>query len=167
MRSPVSPKVAVQAGSKHAMTFTTIMMAKQSQKARPISPPTMPVFKVATAILALILIGINSLDSKCLNRSVGRLTHQKVHAFQTFDVFFARSSSVTLSIPPVSTDKVRNHLLKALPSVVDSVSPVWISSFVGVSKECLKSISWSVVRTALEVIGSCGRADEIAPKKGV
>jgi hypothetical protein len=55
MRKPVKPKEAVQAGRRQEATFTTRMMARQSQKGRPMLPPTMPVDNVATAILALNL----------------------------------------------------------------------------------------------------------------
>lgn len=62
IRSPVKPKDAVQAGSRQETTFTTIMMAKQSQKDKPILPPTIPVDKVATAMLALNLEDVRSFE---------------------------------------------------------------------------------------------------------
>jgi hypothetical protein len=55
MRKPVNPNDAVHAGNKQLRRFTTTMIAKESQNARPKVPPTMPVDKVATAILALNL----------------------------------------------------------------------------------------------------------------
>ena len=55
MRKPVKPNDAVHAGSMQLARFTTMMIAKQSQKASPIAPPTMPVLSVATAIFALNL----------------------------------------------------------------------------------------------------------------
>lgn len=55
IRKPVSPNDAVHAGKRHEAMFTTRIMAKQSQKDRPIDPPTIPVDNVATAILALNL----------------------------------------------------------------------------------------------------------------
>jgi hypothetical protein len=58
IRKPVSPKEAVQAGRRQEATFTTRIMAKQSQKDRPMLPPTMPVESVATAMFALNLEGI-------------------------------------------------------------------------------------------------------------
>jgi len=59
MRKPVNPKEAVQAGSRQEATFTTRMIAKQSQNDKPILPPTMPVERVATAMLALNLVPIS------------------------------------------------------------------------------------------------------------
>ena len=59
MRKPVNPKEAVQAGSRQEATFTTRMIAKQSQNDKPILPPTMPVERVATAMLALNLVSIS------------------------------------------------------------------------------------------------------------
>ncbi len=55
IRKPVSLNDAVQAGKRHDAMFTTRMIAKQSQNARPMLPPTIPVDKVATAMLALNL----------------------------------------------------------------------------------------------------------------
>ena len=55
IRRPVNPNVAVQAGKRQEKMFTVVMMAKQCQKLRPMLPPTIPVFNVATAKLALIL----------------------------------------------------------------------------------------------------------------
>lgn len=55
MRKPVKPKEAVQAGKTQETTLTTRMMAKESQKERPMLPPTMPVDSVATAMFALSL----------------------------------------------------------------------------------------------------------------
>jgi len=55
IRNPVKPKDAVQAGSKQETTLTTRNMAKQSQKLRPMLPPTIPVDNVATAMFALSL----------------------------------------------------------------------------------------------------------------
>lgn len=55
IRSPVSPNEEVHAGNRQLTTFTTTMMAKQSQKERPKAPPIIPVLRVATAILALNL----------------------------------------------------------------------------------------------------------------
>ena len=52
---PVRPKEAVHAGRRQLIRFITTMMAKQSQKERPIEPPTIPVDNVATAMLALSL----------------------------------------------------------------------------------------------------------------
>lgn len=55
MRRPVKPKDAVHAGNMQVMRFMTTIIAKLSQKDRPIDPPTMPVDRVATAMLALSL----------------------------------------------------------------------------------------------------------------
>jgi hypothetical protein len=55
MRKPVNPKDAVQAGKRQDAMFTTRMIAKQSQNAKPMLPPTIPVERVAMAILALNL----------------------------------------------------------------------------------------------------------------
>jgi hypothetical protein len=55
MRNPVKPKEAVQAGRRQEATFTTRIIANESQKDKPMLPPTMPVDSVATAILALSL----------------------------------------------------------------------------------------------------------------
>jgi hypothetical protein len=56
MRSPVSPKPAVQAGMRQDTRLTMTMIAKQSQKDKPIEPPILPMFNVATAMLALNLL---------------------------------------------------------------------------------------------------------------
>lgn len=53
--NPDSPNPAVQAGIRQASKFTTTIIAKQSQNARPIAPPIVPTFRVATAMLALNL----------------------------------------------------------------------------------------------------------------
>lgn len=53
--SPVNPNPAVQAGMRQASKFTTTIIAKQSQNARPMAPPVVPTFRVATAMLALNL----------------------------------------------------------------------------------------------------------------
>jgi hypothetical protein len=55
IRKPVNPKDAVQAGRRQDAMFTTRMIAKQSQNASPMLPPTIPVERVAMAILALNL----------------------------------------------------------------------------------------------------------------
>jgi hypothetical protein len=60
MRNPVKPKEAVQAGRRQEATFTTRIITRQSQKDKPMLPPTMPVDSVATAILALSLERIRS-----------------------------------------------------------------------------------------------------------
>jgi len=60
IRKPVSPNDAVQAGSRQEKAFTTRMIAKQSQKFMPMLPPTIPVDRVATAILALNLEEVSS-----------------------------------------------------------------------------------------------------------
>lgn len=78
IRSPVRPKDAVHAGNRQLARFTTRMMAKQSQKASPMLPPTIPVLSVATAIFALNLdLSLASIFTE------GNNTYQKVHAFQT------------------------------------------------------------------------------------
>ena len=56
IRNPVSPKVAVNAGTRQLRRLIMMMIAKLSQKARPMLGPTMPVLSVATAILALNLV---------------------------------------------------------------------------------------------------------------
>jgi hypothetical protein len=61
IRSPVRPKVAVHAGIAQVNMFIAIIIAKLSQKFRPIIGPTMPVLRVATAILALNL-GWSAMD---------------------------------------------------------------------------------------------------------
>lgn len=80
--NPVRPNEAVHAGSRHDATFTTSMIAKQSQKDRPMLPPTIPVEIVATAMLALSLEESQSRKND-LDIEVHEGTHQKVHAFQT------------------------------------------------------------------------------------
>jgi len=104
IRRPVRPKEAVQAGRRQEATFTTRMMAKLSQKDKPMLPPTIPVDSVATAMLAL---------------------NQKVQAFQTCVVLLNLSSSVTLSIPPVSMEsffaQARNPL-RTVPFSMEAVS---------------------------------------------
>lgn len=52
---PVNPAVAVHAGSRSLVTFTTKMTMKHSQNPSPREPPRDPMFRVATAILALNL----------------------------------------------------------------------------------------------------------------
>jgi hypothetical protein len=107
----VSPNEAVHAGRRHEAMFTTKIIAKESQKERPILPPTIPVDNVATAILALNL----------QNTSVMRLyriisqewAYQKVHAFQTLVVLLCLCSSVTRWIPPDSTERVLAQALRA------------------------------------------------------
>src|ERR1700712_4289492 len=54
---PDSPNPAVHAGMRQASKFTTTIIAKQSQKDKPIAPPIVPTLSVATAMLALNLFG--------------------------------------------------------------------------------------------------------------
>jgi hypothetical protein len=105
IRSPVKPKDAVQAGSRQLAILTTRIMAKQSQKESPMEPPTMPVLKVATAILAL------SLHHSCQNESPAeaRETYQNVQAFQTLVGFCCLSASVTRCMPLVSMERFFAH----------------------------------------------------------
>jgi hypothetical protein len=55
IRNPVKPNVAVQAGKRSLARLTTRMTIKQSQNPRPRTPPSEPMFKVATAMFALNL----------------------------------------------------------------------------------------------------------------
>ncbi|KAF7185522.1 hypothetical protein HII31_13146 [Pseudocercospora fuligena] len=78
IRSPVRPNVAVHAGNMHASRLTTIIIAKLSQKLRPILGPTIPVDRVATAKFALNLMHVSAASAK------GRgYTDQKVVALHT------------------------------------------------------------------------------------
>jgi len=79
IRKPVNPNDAVQAGRRQEAMFTTGMIAKQSQKDNPMLPPTIPVDKVATAILALNL-GKRSAYWTFL-RTI-QWSYQKVQAFK-------------------------------------------------------------------------------------
>ena len=79
IRKPVNPNDAVQAGRRQEAMSTTRMIAKQSQKDNPVLPPTIPVEKVATAILALNL-GKRSAYWTFL-RTI-QWSYQKVQAFQ-------------------------------------------------------------------------------------
>lgn len=55
IRRPVSPTVAVHAGSRSLARLTIRMMMKQSQNPRPREPPKDPMLRVATAMFALNL----------------------------------------------------------------------------------------------------------------
>jgi len=122
------------------------MIAKQSQKDSPIEPPTMPVLRVATAILAL------SLRQSCQTHSPLDIVeaYQKVQAFQTLVVFCCLSSSATRCIPLVSIDNFFAHARKpfgeiALPSSIDPDSMSQDAFVGGVSKEFSEPIFESIV----------------------
>jgi hypothetical protein len=143
IRKPVSPNDAVQAGRRQEAMFTTRMIAKPSQKDNPMLPPTIPVDKVATAMLALNL-GKRSAYWTFLQTI--QSSYQKVQAFQTCVVLLSLSSSVTLSIPPASTESFFAQASKPLRTApfsmeVESV----LSEDLSTESCCLISIFDSIV----------------------
>jgi hypothetical protein len=143
IRKPVNPNDAVQAGKRQEAMFTTRMIAKQSQKDNPMLPPTIPVDKVATAILAL---NLGKISAYWIFLQTGQSSYQKVQAFQTCVVLLSLSSSVTLSIPPASTDSFFAQPFKPLrivPFSMDAESV--LSKYLSAESCCLISILNSVV----------------------
>jgi hypothetical protein len=80
IRRPVKPNVAVQAGRRQETTFTKRIIAKQSQKDKPMLPPTIPVDSVATAMLALILEEVRSPNLAPLSDPRGEFTRKCTHS---------------------------------------------------------------------------------------
>lgn len=89
IRRPVKPNVAVHAGSMQEKTLTRTMMAKLSQKLRPIDGPTIPEDSVATAMLADSL-AIITFSGRLHKLFIDTPTHQNVQAFHTCVVFSKR-----------------------------------------------------------------------------